>query len=194
MRRSEAAAIFARLIAEAKNESISGRASFKDVDSDEWYASYVAYLEKYDVIRGYSDNTFRADNQVTRAEFVAMSVRYYDLFGDLPSVSNTNRYSDVSSSYWAVKEISVAKEIGWLNGYADGTFRGDNKITRAEAVTVINHATERNPDKEHINENFTKLNRFTDITDSSAWFFYDVMESCNTHLGAASSDGENWID
>ena len=194
MTRSEAAAIFARLIAEAKGETISGKSSFKDVASGEWYASYVAYLEKYDVIKGYADNTFRADNQVTRAEFVAMSVRYYDLFGDLPTVSNTKKYSDVSSNYWAVKEISVAKEIGWLNGYADGTFRGDNEITRAEAVTVINRATGRTPDKEHINENYTKLNRFTDVTDNNAWFFYDCMEACNTHLGATTSDGENWID
>ena len=123
-----------------------------------------------------------------------MSVRYYDLFGDLPTVSNTKKYSDVSSNYWAVKEISVAKEIGWLNGYADGTFRGDNEITRAEAVTVINRATGRTPDKEHINENYTKLNRFTDVTDNNAWFFYDCMEACNTHLGATTSDGENWID
>ena len=194
MTRSEAAAIFARLIAEAKGETISGKSSFKDVESDEWYASYVAYLEKYDVIKGYSDKTFRADNQVTRAEFVAMSVRYYDLFEDVPSVANTTKYTDVASNYWAVKEISVAKEIGWLNGYADGTFRGDNEITRAEAVTVINRATGRTPDKEHINENYTKLNRFTDVTDNTAWFFYDCMEACNTHLGAATSDGENWID
>ena len=98
MTRSEAAAIFARLIAEAKGETISGKSSFKDVASGEWYASYVAYLEKYDVIKGYADNTFRADNQVTRAEFVAMSVRYYDLFGDLPTVSNTKKYSAILSS------------------------------------------------------------------------------------------------
>ena len=193
MTRSEAAAIFARLIAEAKNETISGKSSFKDVNSGEWYASYVAYLEKYNVLKGYSDHTFRADNFVTRAEFVAMSVRYYDLFKDLPSVPNTKKYSDVSPNYWAVKDISIAKEIGWLNGYADGTFRGDNEITRAEAVTVINRATNRTPDKVTINTDYTKLNRFTDVTDSSAWFFYDVMEACNTHLGASVGNSESWI-
>ena len=193
MTRSEAAAIFARLIAEAKGETISGKSSFKDVASGEWYASYVAYLEKYDVIKGYADNTFRAENQVTRAEFVAMSVRYYDLFGDLPTVSNTKKYSDVASDYWAVKEISVAKEIGWLNGYADGTFRGDNEITRAEAVTVINRATGRTPDKEHINDNYTKLNRFTDVTDNNAWFFYDCAEASNDHIAFEKSDAEIWL-
>jgi len=194
MTRSEAAAIFARLIAETKGESINGKSSFSDVKSDKWYASYVAYLEKYDLLKGYSDNTFRADNKVTRAEFVAMSVRYYDLLNDLPKVSNTKKYSDVSENYWAIKEISIAKDIGWLNGYADGTFRGDSAITRAEAVTVINCATGRTPDKEYINENYTKLNRFTDVTDSKAWFFYDCLEACNTHSGVSMSDSEFWLD
>ena len=40
--------------AEAKGESISGKASFKDVDKNEWYVGYVGYLEKYDVINGYN--------------------------------------------------------------------------------------------------------------------------------------------
>lgn len=180
MTRSEAAAIFARVIADKKGEQITGKSSFEDVKGTEWYTPYVSYLEKYDVLKGYSDNTFRAENKVTRAEFVAMSVRYYSLFNELPEVENTTKYSDVSSAYWAVKEISAAKEIGWLNGYADGTFRGDNEITRAEAVTVINRATGRTPDKEHINENYTKLDRFTDVTDSSAWFFHDVLSAANT--------------
>ena len=194
MTRSEAAAIFARLISEAKGESISGKSSFNDVNADEWYAKYVAYLEKYDVLKGYSDNTFRADAPVTRAEFVAMSVRYYDIFNDLPTVANTTKYNDVSSNYWAIKEISVAKATGWLNGYSDGSFRGDNSITRAEAVTVINRATNREADKEYVNDNYTRLNRFTDVTDNTMWFFYDIMEACNTHMGATSGARENWID
>ena len=89
MSRAEAAAIFARLIAEAKDESISGKASFKDVDKNEWYAGYVGYLEKYDVINGYNDGTFKPDASVTRAEFVAMTVRYYDLFNDINKTGNT---------------------------------------------------------------------------------------------------------
>lgn len=194
MTRSEAAAIFARLISQAKGEQIKGASSFKDVDSNAWYAKDVAYLEQYNVLKGYSDNTFRADVPVTRAEFVAMSVRYYDIFNELPTVSNTTKYNDVAANYWAIKDISVAKEIGWLNGYSDGSFRGDNHITRAEAVTVINHATERKADKEYINDNYMKLNRFTDMSDNTAWFFYDVLEACNTHIGTRSGSEEIWTD
>jgi len=193
MSRSEAAAIFARLIAEEKGEKISGTSTdFKDISKNAWYASYVSYLEKYGIIKGYSDNTFRPDNKVTRAEFIAMTVRYYDLFNDVSYTSTSVKYTDVSSSYWAVKEIAYAKNIGWLNGYADGTFRGDNNITRAEVVTVVNRATGRNADKEYVNENFTKLNRFTDVTDSSKWYFYDVNEAANEHIGITHSDGETW--
>lgn len=192
MSRAEAAAIFARLIAEAKGEKISGKASFKDVKYDAWHYSYIAYLEKYDILKGYEDKNFRPDAPVTRAEFVAISVRYYKLFNEVKDVADTTKYSDVNSRYWAVKDISIAKSIGWLNGYADGTFRGDDSITRAEAVTVINRATNRRADSEYINKNYTKLNRFTDITDNSQWFFMDVMEAANDHMAVRCSDGENW--
>ncbi len=193
MTRSEAAAIFARLIAEEKGEKISGTStSFKDISKNEWYTSYISYLEKYGIIKGYNDNTFRPDNKVTRAEFIAMTVRYYDLFNDVSYTSTSVKYTDVSSNYWAVKEIAYAKNIGWLNGYADGTFRGDNNITRAEVVTVVNRATGRNADKEYVNESFTKLNRFTDVTNSSMWYFYDVAEAANEHIGITHSDGETW--
>ena len=82
---------------------------------------------------------------------------------------------------------------GWLNGYSDGSFRGDNDITRAEVVTVVNRATGRIADKEYVKDNFTKLNRFTDVTDSSMWYFFDVAESCNDHKAVTSASNEVWV-
>ncbi len=193
MSRAEAAAIFARLIAEEKGEKISGKSSFADIKSSEWYASHVAYLEKYDVIKGYTDGTFRPNAPVTRAEFVAMTVRYYDIFNDVQKTGYTVKYTDVAKSYWAYDDIAYAKNIGWLNGYADGTFKGDNNITRAEVVTVVNRATDRKADEEYIKENYTKLNRFTDVTDSSKWYFGDVHEAANEHYAIVSDDSETWV-
>ena len=193
MSRAEAAAIFARLISEEKGETISGKSSFVDVSSKEWYSSYIGYLEKYNVINGYNDGTFKPDASVTRAEFVAMTVRYYDLFNDVNKTGNTVKYTDVASSYWAYSDIAFAKNIGWLNGYSDGSFRGDNDITRAEVVTVVNRATGRVADKEYVKDNFTKLNRFTDVTDSNMWYFFDVAESCNNHKAVTSANNEVWV-
>lgn len=193
MSRAEAAAIFARLIAEKKGETISGKSSFSDVSSKEWYYSYIGYLAKYNIVKGYEDKTFRPDVPVTRAEFVSMTVRFYGLFDEVKYPANTTKYSDVSSSYWAIKDISFAKNIGWLNGYADGTFKGDNNITRAEVVTVVNRATGRKADSEYINKNLSVLNKFTDLKNNSHWAYYDILESCNTHKAVSNSDSETWV-
>ena len=193
MTRSEAAAIFARLIAEEKGETVSGKATFSDVKSNDWCYKYIGYLEKYDIIKGYSDGTFRPDDAVTRAEFVTMAVRYYALFNEVKKSDYTVNYTDLTKSYWAYSDIAYAKHIGWLNGYADGTFKGDNNITRAEVVTVTNHATERTPDEDYINKNVSTLNKFTDLKNNSHWAYYDIMEAANTHLGVANKDAENWV-
>ena len=193
MSRAEAAAIFARLISEEKGESINGKPSFADVNSNEWYGAYIGYLEKYNIIKGYTDGTFKPNASVTRAEFVAMAVRYYSLFNEVKTSGYTVKYTDVTSDYWAYSDIAIAKNIGWLNGYSDGSFRGDNDITRAEVVTVVNRATGRVADKEYVKDNFTKLNRFTDVTDSSMWYFFDVVESCNDHMAVTAENSEIWV-
>ena len=193
MSRAEAAAIFARLIADAKTETISGKATFTDIDKNGWYADYIGYLAKYKVIEGYNDGTFKPDAPVSRAEFVAMSVRYYSLFNEVKKGGYTVKYTDVSKKYWAYDDIAYAKNIGWLNGYADGTFKGDNNITRAEVVTVVNHATGRTADKDYINKNVSTLNKFTDLKNNAHWGYYEIMESANTHKAAISEKAETWV-
>ena len=151
------------------------------------------FMPKYDIIKGYADGTFKPDAPVTRAEFVTMAVRYYALFNEVKKSDYTVNYTDLTKSYWAYSDIAYAKHIGWLNGYADGTFKGDNNITRAEVVTVTNHATERTPDEDYINKNVSILNKFTDLKNNSHWAYYDIMEAANTHLGVANKDAENWV-
>ena len=194
MSRAEAAAIFARLIAEEKGEAVSGtKTSFTDVSKNEWYINYISYLEKYNVINGYDDDTFKPDAPVTRAEFVAMTVRYYALFNEVKTSGYTVKYTDVNSSYWAYNDVAYAKNIGWLNGYADGTFKGDNNITRAEVVTVVNHATGRYADENYINKNVSTLNKFTDMKNNSHWGYYSIMEAANTHMAVSGTDSETWV-
>ena len=193
MTRAEAAAIFARLISEEKGEQVSGKSTFSDVSNNDWYATELGYLEKYDIIKGYEDGTFRPDAPVTRAEFTAMTVRYYDLFHDVKYPANTTKYPDVSSSYWAVKDISFATSEKWLNGYADGSFKPDTNITRAEVVTVVNRMTGRTADKEYINDNLSVLNKFTDLKNNTHWAYYDIMEAANTHKAVSNSENEIWV-
>ena len=193
MSRAEAAVIFARLISEKKGENISGKATFNDVSSKDWFAKEVGYLEKYGIIKGYSDNTFKPNDSVTRAEFVAMTVRFNTLFNDVKKGSYTVKYTDVEKGYWAYNDIAYAKNVGWLNGYADGSFKGDNAITRAEVVTVVNKATGRIADEGYINKNLSLLNKFTDLKNNSHWAFYAICESANTHLANTANNAETWV-
>ena len=193
MTRAEASAIFARLIAEEKGETIKGSSNFTDVSSKDWHKDYIGYASKYDIIKGYTDGTFRPDDPVTRAEFVSMAIRYHKLFNEVKDVNYTVKYTDVSTNYWAYKDIAIAKNIGWLNGYADGTFKGDNNITRAEVVTVVNRATGRIADEDYINKNTSILNKFTDLTVGNHWAKNEIFEAANTHMANTTSEGENWI-
>ncbi len=193
MSRAEAAAIFARLISEKKGENISGKANFKDISTKDWFEKEVGYLAKYGIIKGYSDNTFKPNESVTRAEFVAMTVRFNALFNDVKKGSYTVKYTDVASNYWAYSDIAYAKHAGWLNGYADGTFKGDNAITRAEVVTVVNKATGRIADEGYINKNLSLLNKFTDLKNNLHWAFYAIAEASNTHLANTHDNSETWV-
>ena len=193
MSRAEAAAIFARLISEKKGENISGKANFNDISTKDWFAKEVGYLEKYGIIKGYSDNTFKPNDSVTRAEFVAMTVRFNALFNDVKKGSYTVKYTDVEKGYWAYSDIAYAKNVDWLNGYADGSFKGDNAITRAEVVTVVNRATNRKADEEYITKNVSVLNKFTDIRNNSMWYYADIMEAANTHLANSRDNSETWV-
>lgn len=193
MSRAEAAAIFARLISEQKGEKISGKSDFADVKSNEWYSKFIGYIKKYGIIKGYDNNTFKPDENISRAEFVAMTVRFNSLFNDVKKGSYTVKYTDVASNYWAYSDIAYAKHAGWLNGYADGSFKGDNAITRAEVVTVVNKATGRIADEGYINKNLSSLNKFTDLKNNSHWAFYAIAESANTHIGVIGTDNETWV-
>ena len=193
MSRAEAAAIFARLISEQKGEKISGKSDFADVKSNEWYSKFIGYIKKYGIIKGYDNNTFKPDENISRAEFVAMTVRFNSLFNDVKKGSYTVKYTDVASNYWAYSDIAYAKHAGWLNGYADGSFKGDNAITRAEVVTVVNKATGRTADEGYINKNLSSLNKFTDLKNNSHWAFYAIAESANTHIGVTGTDNETWV-
>ena len=193
MTRAEAAAIFARNISDRKGESIlNKKTAFVDVDTNAWYNSFVSYLESYNIIVGYDDGSFRPDAQITRAEFVTMCMRFYGMFDTVKS-SAKNIFADVPASHWAASNICNAIAMNWIVGYADGTFKPDSNITRAEVVTIVNRVTERAADTEYVNKNLSTLNRFTDLTDKGYWAYYEITEAGNTHMAVDKANGETWV-
>lgn len=181
--RAEAAAILYRVI-EDEDKAAPLTCTFSDVKSGSWYYQAVAYLQKQGIISGYPDGTFKPESVITRAEFVTMIVRPGELVANAPS-----KFGDVSASHWAAKYINSAAAKGWVSGYPDGTFKPGAKLTRAEAVTIVNCVLGRKIKLENIPAGAPKLN---DIT-SKHWAYCDIMEASITHEYTRAADGtELW--
>ena len=121
-----------------------------------------------------------------------MCARFYNLF-DKTIDGKSNKFTDIESSHWAYSFINSATAMDWIKGYADGTFKPDNNITRAEVVAIVNRVTEREADTEYVNKNLTNLNRFKDLTDKGYWAYYDITEAANAHKAVTNADGEIWV-
>lgn len=181
--RAETATMLYRLLTESRrNEIQTANNSFSDVSTDDWYNESVSTMANGKYITGYPDGTFGGNKNITRAEFVAMLVRFI-------GVQNEDRsFIDVSRDYWAYGCIATATKAGWIAGYTDGTFKPEQPITRAEAMTIINRVLNRG-----VNEKSELMNfRVWPDNDPSAWYYYEVIEASNEHEYTGSRPSENW--
>ena len=181
--RAEVAMMFYRLL---RDPYVSGGKYFSDVEEDAWYVEAVSTLSALGIIEGYRDGSFGPDKSITRAEFTAIAVRFSKM------EQGSSNFPDVPETYWARKYVDVSVNYGWVLGFKDGTFRPEAKITRAEVATIINRMMSRSADVGYVDRNFQNLRQFTDLQDSSVWYFYAMVEASNRHDYAFKDGGEIW--
>ena len=172
--RAEVATIFFRLLTdETRNANSTKSNSYSDVAAGAWYNHAVSTLSAMGIVKGDSQGKFNPNAPITRAEFAAIAARFDDK-------ANTTAvdFSDIAS-HWAKDEISAAANNGWINGYTDGTFRPNNKITRAEAMTLVNRVLRRLP--ETAEDLHNDMIKWSDNSDTSAWYYLAVQEATNSH-------------
>ncbi|MBO5384154.1 MAG: S-layer homology domain-containing protein, partial [Ruminococcus sp.] len=107
---------------------------FSDVAADSEYAQAVDKMVKSGIIDGYGDNTFRPENGVTRAEMCKM----INLTFNYTEYDAAEGFFDVTEDKWYAPYVLAAQQIGYVEGYEDGSFRGENNITRQEVCMIIN--------------------------------------------------------
>ena len=172
--RAEVATIFFRLLTdETRNANSTKSNSYSDVAAGAWYNHAVSTLSAMGIVKGDSQGKFNPNAPITRAEFAAIAARFDDK-------ANTTAvdFSDIAS-HWAKDEISAAANNGWINGYTDGTFRPNNKITRAEAMTLVNRVLKRLP--ETAKDLHNDMIKWSDNSDTYAWYYLAVQEATNSH-------------
>ena len=172
----------------------AGAASFTDeADISENNRDAVDLLTTLGIIKGYEDGSFDPEGTVDRAEMAKMIYTIRNGGNDNASahVGNTTSFTDISG-HWAEDYINRAAAAGWINGYADGTFRPNAYITRAEAVTLINRMLDRAPDANHL---LADMVRWPDNPET-AWYYADIQEATNSHdyTRAGTGNYEVWTE
>ncbi len=184
--RAEANAMFARLMLNGMDDNKSYGNTFTDVSASEWYAKLIGFMKTQKLVEGYEDGSFRPDVAITRAEFATLASRF-----DKLEEKASHKFNDVDSKHWADKYIASAVAKGWIKGYPDSSFKPEQSITRAEAVTIINRMLARKADKKFVDDS-KNITKFTDLSIKH-WAYYEIQEAANGHDYKKLSDkSEDW--
>ena len=186
--RAEVATIFFRLLTEEVRTANSTQSnSLSDVTRGQWFNHAVSTLSSMGIVKGHNDGTFAPNAPITRAEFAAIAARFDDKNRDTSS-----KFTDIAS-HWAKNEIGIAANKGWINGYPDGTFRPNQYITRAEAMTLVNRVLNRLP--ENSSDLIDSMIKWPDNSDASAWYYLAVQEATNSHYYKTKENKfEKWTE
>ena len=189
MTRAEVTMMFARLLRDRPEANKDYTMPYADVTKDDWYAFAVSYMTENKLIMGYPDGTFKPNNPISRAEFAAIASRFDQLKTGL-----NLPFNDVGAGHWAYDVIASAADKGWVNGYPDGSFKPENKITRAEVVSTTNRMLNRYADLAFAKAHKTELAPMRDM-DESHWAYGAAVEAMNGHDYHRQADGKNetWI-
>ena len=186
--RAEVATIFFRLLTEKVRTANSTQSnSLSDVTRGQWFNHAVSTLSSMGIVKGHNDGTFAPNAPITRAEFAAIAARFDD-----KNTDTSSKFTDIAS-HWAKNEIGIAANKGWINGYLDGTFRPNQYITRAEAMTLVNRVLNRLP--ENSSDLLDSMIKWPDNSDASQWFYLAVQEATNSHYYKTKENKfEKWTE
>ena len=164
MTRAEAVTLLTRVIADYDAvQNGKFESEYSDLSPDAWYYNVIAFFEKAGLLHKVADGGDACPNApITRGEFVQLilnidtlleqSTRYadfkklgYNLYSNIDNARRYDEFSDVNYNDPHNNAVYFALANGYVVGYADGTFRPDGTITRAEVVAVVNRFLGRIP-------------------------------------------------
>ncbi len=112
-------------------------AAFTDVAETSSYATAIDVDVDLGIIKGYDDNTFRPEGEITRAEFAAIVVRLLGQEAQSAGAAASTQFADVPASHWAAGYINIAVQAGVINGYGNGNFGPDDLVAYQDALTMM---------------------------------------------------------
>src|SRR3989339_749758 len=105
-----------------------------------WASPYLQFLQRQGVMRGYTGGDMKPEQYITRAEFITLIIRAKKI--NTYQRNAANPFADINRRDWYYNTILIANQSGYVQGYADNTFRPNNLINRAEATAILMRAFE----------------------------------------------------
>lgn len=129
--RAEAASIIARTFSQS---AVTAGVAYSDVPAGHWAADAIGQVTRSGIMKGYGGGSFKPNQTITRAEMATILSRLIT-----SAQTQAAGFSDIAG-HWAQAAVEQLSQAGIITGYEDGTFRPDQTLTRAEAVTIVNRA------------------------------------------------------
>lgn len=146
--RAELSKLLVKMIASDPLQGIKIEASpiapFKDVGPDAWYRSVVETAARLGLVQG-NEGLFRPDDLVTREEMAVMIIRTLNIQRQYPlGDAGPLPFKDGKQiSSWAADEVTLAWQMGLMQGINQVDFQPKGRTTRAQATVVAFRVMER---------------------------------------------------
>lgn len=128
-------------------DALEGVASFEDVNTDRYYAPYVAWAAEYGIVLGKSETVFDPNASITRQEMAAIMYRFCDVMGcDMTQEHEEflGNYVDLDrTSDWARPAVEWALGVGLIHGTSWSTVSPRDNATRAQVAQVIQNLCDK---------------------------------------------------
>ncbi len=152
-------------------DSTTSGSSYKDVQGY-WGEPYISGLASRGIIGGFPDGSFKPNDQITRAQFAAIAAKALSV----PTAGASATFRDVPARHWAANVISAVSSAGLVTGFPDGTFRPEDKITRAQALVILAKALKSAA------PNANELNSYSDASQVPNWAQQSVSIAAGGHI------------
>jgi len=146
---------------------------------EHWAEEEICFLYSQNDIEGYSDRNFLPDDDITRAEFLKISLLN---LGYTVYAAQSFEFTDVNPGDWYYQYVTFAKSKGFVTGYSDGSFHPNDPITRAEAVVLITQIAGI------IDYETSGLSSFSDVSGDD-WFAVAVAVATEYEIVEGYGDG-----
>ena len=168
--RAEMAQIIENLLEQSGDTVAFAPKNFNDVEAGRWYKKAVNLVSSHNIMKGNPDGNFYPQKPVSIEELIVIAAR---LGGHTPQNGNV---FGIEKHYWSVHYIQTAYVKGWIGM---DKFNPSAPITRGQAVQILNRSLNFGVDKEFINKYGAQMNKFSDVTMSSP-YYYDIVAATNT--------------